>query len=141
MRYTFLLWRICLRDLTSVFGLDAGKIWTTLSEKGPLIKKDIQQFTELNDEDFYAGVGWLARENKIMVDEKNQYKLSNTNLTRKIGSAAGRIWKILDIWDEADITTMKRLAGVDDSNIHSALGWLARENKIRLDEKEKFILK
>jgi hypothetical protein len=124
-----------------MFGQNAGKIWVVLSEKGPLLKDNIQQFTKLNDEDFYAGVGWLARENKIMLDEKDQYKLSNTNLTKKIGSSAGRIWKILDIWDEADITTMKRLAGVEESSVHLALGWLAREDKICLDEKEKFILK
>ena len=130
-----------MRDLTTKFGQNAGEIWKLLNEKGPLPKEDIQKFTKQNDNDFFVGVGWLAREDKISKDEKNNYKLSNTNLTSQIGRTAGRIWRILDIWDEADISTMKRLSEVDESQIQTALGWLAREDKILVNEKEKFNLK
>ena len=130
-----------MRDLTTKFGQNAGEIWKLLNEKGPLTKEEIQELTKQSDDDFFVGVGWLAREDKISVDEKNQYKLSNTNLTPKIGRTAGRIWRILDIWDEADISTMKKLSEVDESQIQSALGWLAREDKICINEKEKFNLK
>jgi len=130
-----------MRDLTTKFGQNAGEIWKLLNEKGPLTKKEIQKFTKQNDDDFFVGVGWLAREDKISLDEKNNYKLSNTNLTTKIGRTAGRIWRILDIWDEADISTMKRLSEEDESQIQTALGWLAREDKISVNEKEKFNLK
>ena len=130
-----------MRDLTTKFGQNAGEIWKLLNEKGPLTKEEIQESTKQNDDDFFVGIGWLAREDKISVDEKNNYKLSNTNLTPKIGRTAGRIWRILDIWEEADITTMKRLSEVDESLIQSALGWLAREDKICINDKEKFNLK
>ncbi len=130
-----------MRDLTTKFGQNAGEIWKLLNDKGPLSKEEIQKFTKQNDNDFFVGVGWLAREDKISIDEKNNYKLSNTNLTSQIGRTAGRIWRILDIWDEADISTMKRLSEVDESQIQYALGWLAREDKIRVNEKEKFNLK
>ena len=130
-----------MRDLTTKFGQNAGEIWRLLNEKGPLSKEEIQESTKQNDDEFFVGVGWLAREDKISVDENNCYKLSNTNLTSKIGRTAGRIWRILDIWEEADISTMKRLSEVDESQIQSALGWLAREDKININEKEKFNLK
>jgi hypothetical protein len=130
-----------VRDLTTKFGQNAGEIWKLLNEKGPLTKEEIQELTKQNDDDFFVGVGWLAREDKILLDENNQYKLSNTNLTPKIGRTAGRIWRILDIWEEADISTMKKLSEVDESQIQSALGWLAREDKICVNEKEKFNLK
>jgi len=130
-----------MRDLTTKFGQNAGEIWKLLNERGPLTKEEIQESTKQKDDDFFVGVGWLAREDKISVDEKNQFKLSSTNLTPKIGRTAGRIWRILDIWEEADISTMKRLSEVDESQIQIALGWLAREDKICVNEKEKFNLK
>jgi hypothetical protein len=114
-------------DLTTKFGQNAGEIWKLLNEKGSLSKEEIQKSTKQNDDDFFVGVGWLARE--------------DTNLTPKIGRTAGRIWRILDIWEEADISTMKRLSEVDESQIQIALGWLAREDKICINEKEKFNLK
>jgi hypothetical protein len=128
-------------DLTTKFGQNAGEIWKLLNEKGSLSKEEIQKSTKQNDDDFFVGVGWLAREDKISIDEKNNYKLSSTNLTPKIGRTAGRIWRILDIWEEADISTMKRLSEVDESQIQIALGWLAREDKICINGKEKFNLK
>ena len=130
-----------MRDLTTKFGQNAGEIWKLLNEKGPLTKKEIQESTKQNDDDFFVGVGWLAREDKISLDENNNYKLSNTNLTSKIGRTAGRIWRILDIWEEADISTMRRLSEIEESQIQSALGWLARENKICMNNKQKFNLK
>jgi hypothetical protein len=130
-----------MKDLTTKFGQNAGEIWKLLNEKGSLTKEEIQESTKQNDDDFFVGVGWLAREDKISLDEKNNYKLTNTNLTLKIGRTAGRIWRILDIWEEADISTMKRLSEVDESQIQAALGWLAREDKICINEKEKFNLK
>jgi hypothetical protein len=130
-----------VRDLTTKFGQNAGEIWKLLNEKGPLTKKEIQKSTKQNDDDFFVGVGWLAREDKISIDENNYYKLSNTNLTSKIGRTAGRIWRILDIWEEADISTMRRLSEEEESQIQSALGWLARENKISINDKQKFNLK
>ena len=130
-----------MRNNIEKFSISAGKIWNALNHKGPLNKKKIIETTKLNKKDFYIGLGWLARENKIFRENKNQYKLDNTNLTIEIGKIAGRIWKIIDIWDEVDITSIKKLSGVDENQIYSGIGWLAREDKLELNEEQKFRLK
>ena len=129
-----------MRDVTAKFGSSAGKIWQVLSEKGCLKKDELLQTTSLNETDLHTGIGWLARENKIS-RQQDSYKLENTNLAPEIGAHAGKIWKILDIWGEADIETIKRLSDLDESQVHSAIGWLAKEDKIKLDEKNRFNLK
>jgi hypothetical protein len=129
-----------VRDVTVKFGSSAGKIWQVLNEKGCLKKDDIIQITNLNETDIHTGIGWLARENKIS-RQQDWYKLENTNLDSEIGTHAGRIWKILDIWGEADIETIKRLSDLNENQVHLAIGWLAKEDKIKLDEKNRFNLK
>ena len=129
-----------MRDVTAKFGDSAGKIWQVLNQKGCLKKDELLKTTSLNETDLHTGIGWLARENKIS-RQQDSYKLENTNLEPEIGTHAGKIWKILDIWGEADIETIKRLSDLDESQVHSAIGWLAKENKIKLDEKNRFNLK
>jgi hypothetical protein len=112
------------------FGINAGKLWETLNKNGArLPQTTLQKTTNLSDEEFYRAVGWLARENKI-----NRtgvvYSLGDTNLTPKIGTNAGKIWKLLASQKEADITTITQRAKIDEQDIHAAIGWLARENKI-----------
>ena len=128
-------------NITTKFGESAGMIWITLNEKGPLKKEEIQDITHLNKENLHAGLGWLARENKVFKENNNSYKLDNTNLESEIGSKAGRLWRIMDIWGEVDFDTIKRLSDLDEEQIHLALGWLAREDKICIDEKQKYSLK
>jgi len=99
------------------------------------------EITKLEEDDFYAGVGWLARENKITKEDQNSFRLGTTNLESEIGSHAGLIWKILDIWGDADLNTIKRLSNLDDGELQSALGWLAREDKIIINANQKFVLK
>jgi len=130
-----------VRSINTSFGTIAGKIWDALNEKGCLEKQTILDLTKLSEDDFYIGVGWLARENKISREDENCFKLDNTNPESKIGEHAGRIWKILDIWGDADFNTIKRLSDLENNEIHSALGWLACEDKIIEDEKQKLTLK
>ncbi len=130
-----------MRNITTKCGNNAGKIWSVLNEKGCLKKDDIITMTELNKEDFHAGLGWLARENKVSRHDEDCFKVDNTNLDAEIGSHAGRVWKILDIWGDVDYESMKRLSDLDDEKLHAALGWLAREDKILCDERNRFNLK
>ena len=83
-----------MQNIVDIYGRNAGKIWKTLSTHGPLDEKSIIKKGRLNKNDFYIGVGWLARENKIF---KNGvvYQLSETNLTEKIGCDAGKVWNTL----------------------------------------------
>ena len=130
-----------MRDILTRFGDNAGRIWSSLNSQGCLDKDEIIRTTKLNEEDFFSGVGWLARENKISRVQDDCFKLDQTNLEPEIGFNAGKIYKILDIWGEADFITIKRLSDLEENQIHAALGWLAREEKIYLNENKKLNLK
>lgn len=135
------MWRVSVRDNSKKFGESAGKIWLTLNEKGCLHKEEIIQTTQIKESDFHTGIGWLARENKISRENENCFKLDSTNLETEIGSCAGKIWKIMDIWGDVDFETIKRLSDLDEIQINTAIGWLAREDKIILNEKNRFNIK
>jgi len=129
-----------VRNNTSQFGDNAGKVWQTISNQGKVSINDIRSETQLSDKDLFAAVGWLARENKIK-KENDKYMLDETNLDDVIGSTAGKVYKILDIWEQADLQTMRRLSDEPDEEIYTALGWLAREDKVIMDKDQKFSLK
>lgn len=129
-----------MRDLSPKFGTNAGKIWSALNEKGSLKKEEIINKTNLNESEFFNGIGWLARENKIAKNNE-WYKLDNTNLESEIGNNAGKIWKILDTWGDTDLDSIKLLSDLNNEKIQAALGWLAKENKIWINEKNRIVLK
>jgi len=122
-----------MKNVINNFGRNAGKIWTTLNVLGPLSKTILVKKTRLKENDFYAGVGWLARENKIY---KNglKYELKETNLTDKIGVDAGKVWNALNSQRDIVVSTITKIAQINKRDAYSALGWLAREDKIRLSK-------
>lgn len=54
---------------------------------------------------------------------------------QSIGENAGIIWRLLQsesrIWDYQEI---KKETGLSDRDINTAIGWLAREGKLTIDE-------
>jgi len=130
-------------DLINNYGRTAGKIWKTLSTYGPLDEKNIIKKGRINKNDFYVGIGWLARENKIFKNG-SVYQLKETNLTEKIGCDAGRVWNTLYTTKDINISTIAKISQIPLKNAYSAVGWLAREDKIKtnIDNKKiKFVLK
>jgi len=123
------------------FEIVAGKIWTAMEEQRCLEKDKILKVAQLNENEFYAGIGWLARENKIFEEDEAHYRIGTTNLTPKIGINAGRVWKVMDIWGEVNLSTIEQLADMSEKEIYSALGWLAKEDKIYINEKQMYNLK
>ena len=116
--------------LIDEFGKNAGEIYKSLNCNGAAMSQSkLQKTTNLSDDGFYVGIGWLARENKIKKTGIS-YRLGETNLTQKIGTNAGKIWKFLDTQKEANISIIMRQTNLNEKETHSALGWLARENKI-----------
>ncbi len=130
-----------MRDMTVSFGENAGKIWRALDGEGSLNKVQLLEITQLTENELHAGFGWLARENKICREDEDFYRLDNTNLAPEVGKNAGKVFKVMDIWGEVDPPILQKLVGTDETEIYSALGWLAREDKIYVDEKSKFNLK
>ncbi len=54
-------------------GVNAGLVWTVLSEnKGKANLKDIKKATKLTEKDLYAALGWLAREDKVNLEEADK---------------------------------------------------------------------
>jgi hypothetical protein len=124
-------------DVIASTGNKAGVIWEYLKDKNSSTKQDLLKKTNLSKDEFYFGIGWLARENKIALDN-DTYTLKQTNLTPTIGNNAGTLWKILEVWDELDSISLQRLSKLDETHLYSALGWLLCERKIngRLQNKK-----
>jgi hypothetical protein len=54
-------------------GIQAGKIWEYL-DKNPqeCAVKDLKKALKLKDKDLYMALGWLCRENKILINIKEE---------------------------------------------------------------------
>ena len=48
----------------------AGKIWNALNGTEGLTAKQLKKATKLVDKDLYLGLGWLLREDKLLVSEQ-----------------------------------------------------------------------
>ena len=118
-----------MNEIIRSFGHNAGLIWQILDEEGPQVQTKLMKKTKMRDDEFFGAIGWLARENKIF-RERRTYKIGETNLTNKIGVDAGKVWSILGMRNEIDISSISRLAKIEKRDCYSALGWLAREGKI-----------
>ena len=129
-----------MRGIINNYGRKAGKIWKILYEFGPLNEESLIKKSRLNKNEFYTGVGWLARENKIFKN-KNIYELRETNLTGKIGGAAGKVWNALYTTQNINVSSIAKISDITLKDAYSALGWLAREDKIFVDGKNRFKLK
>ena len=51
-------------------GALAGKIWEALNAQGKLTGKELKKATKIRaDKDLYLGLGWLLREDKLVIEE------------------------------------------------------------------------
>lgn len=55
---------------------------------------------------------------------------------RTIGTNAGIIWNLLSNNEKWNIDQLKETSGLSEKEIYAAIGWLARENKIEVEEEE-----
>ena len=120
-----------MKKFTDKFGQNAGKVWVTLNTRGQLNETNLLKNTKLTTNDLYIAVGWLARENKIFKNG-SFYKLGETNLTNTIGENAGKVWKTLENQKEVDISSIAKITNLKVRDAYSAIGWLAREDKIHI---------
>ena len=116
------------------FGRNAGIVWSLLSEDGPLAIDEIVERTHLRMYEAEIAIGWLARENKISYIH-GKYQLESTNLTASVGTNAGKLWHLLFDLGTLDVQTLMEQSNLPTQEIYKAVGWLAKENKIRIDLK------
>jgi hypothetical protein len=72
-----------MADVVKEYGRNAGKIWKTLDTHDMLTQTKLMSDTKLSEDQFFAAVGWLARENKIYRDGA-VYRLGETNFVVEI---------------------------------------------------------
>ena len=53
-------------------GINAGKIWEALNEKGPTEIKILRKTLKITEKEMYAALGWLAREEKVDLTVKGK---------------------------------------------------------------------
>jgi len=56
-----------------------------------------------------------------------------------IGENAGKVWQVLKEKGPLVASAIKKAAGLDDKNVYMALGWLAKEGKIKFETKQGLI--
>jgi len=54
----------------TAIGANAGKIWQTIKQHGPMSLSVLKKSTGLGDKDLYLALGWLAREGKVKIEQK-----------------------------------------------------------------------
>jgi hypothetical protein len=61
------------------------------------------------------------------------------NLIAIIGQSAGMVWRFLKEHGETDLAKLPKGADLPEDAVNQAIGWLAREDKIRLIKSGKVI--
>jgi hypothetical protein len=57
-----------------------------------------------------------------------------------IGEAAGEVWRYLDEHGEVTATRLARALGMPNRRVDQAVGWLAREEKLRFVKDKRSVL-
>ncbi|MBI4835020.1 MAG: winged helix-turn-helix domain-containing protein [Planctomycetes bacterium] len=57
---------------TQQVGENAGKIWYNLGKNGEVSTKELAREVNMNPDEINLALGWLARENKLKLSEKNR---------------------------------------------------------------------
>jgi hypothetical protein len=58
-------------------------------------------------------------------------------MIEKIGINAGKVWTVLDETGRQNVKDVKKATKLTDKNLYAALGWLAREGKVAMEEVDK----
>lgn len=58
--------------MSNTIGDAAGKIWTYLDKNGPSSVNKITTETEINKNDVQRAIGWLSKEDKLVIETKGR---------------------------------------------------------------------
>ncbi|MFH0863322.1 MAG: winged helix-turn-helix domain-containing protein [Candidatus Altiarchaeota archaeon] len=59
-----------MADIWGEVGTSAGKLWTALNNGKPATLAEVKKKTGLDDNMMAMAIGWLAREEKVIIDRK-----------------------------------------------------------------------
>lgn len=63
-----------------IIGANAGLVWNALNEADALGVKQLKKITKLKDKEVFAALGWLAREDKVIInvdpEDEKEYIIS-----------------------------------------------------------------
>jgi hypothetical protein len=60
-------------------------------------------------------------------------------IIHSIGNTAGKVWKFLNEKGEANLSQLKKGVKGDPNLVLQAIGWLAREDKLVIEKKGRYI--
>ncbi len=60
-------------------------------------------------------------------------------MIHQIGEIAGKVWMFLKQNGESNLNQLKKGLKADPNLILQAIGWLAREDKLRIEKKGRFV--
>jgi len=62
-------------------------------------------------------------------------------MIERIGINAGKVWTVLDETGRQNVKDVKKATKLTDKDLYAAVGWLAREGKVAMEEvdKERYI--
>jgi hypothetical protein len=139
-------------------GKAAGLVWRQVCSGGVVARKDLPRATGLPAGLLNEAIGWLVREGKLVVEDRNGARSENgptvhaappatggtLTLERKgagrevqIGELAGVIWETLHHHGAMAKEDLGRVTLLAEGLLDQGVGWLAREGKlaINLDRK------
>jgi len=61
-------------------------------------------------------------------------------MIQSIGYTAGKVWNFLNEKGEATLSQLKKGVKADSNLVLQAIGWLAREDKLLIKKKDRFIM-
>ncbi len=56
------------------------------------------------------------------------------SLSTSIGNSAGKVWKFLDTNGASSVNKIANGTGLNKNDVQRAIGWLAREQKISIEQ-------
>lgn len=75
----------------SVFGEKAGAIWRALNQNGPSNITNLVKITSLSREEVFSALGWLGREDKILLEQKGREMIFSLRYPQARQEAAAEV--------------------------------------------------
>lgn len=87
----------------------------------------------------YSSVDIILRKLKIPISNRGIRTIRRIAMIQSIGETAGKVWKFLNEKSEANLNQLKRGVKADPNLILQAIGWLTREDKLRIEKKGRYV--